>query len=350
MSVTLKDVAQIAGVSTASASRALRGFETVDPSIRERVVKAAQRLGYVGSHAAAALATGRAGSIAIITPFLDRLAFQRMLSGAHRVLHDAQLDLLVHCTGDPSDPHPVPPHRRLARRVDGFIVLSLTADSPDIADLLPLDVPVAMFGAHAYGTSSVHIDDWGGAAGAIEHLIGGGHRRIGVIYGREVDNPAVLELDRHRGVRDAFRRAGVPLATELLVPGDFTMGGGVRAMNRLLELDEPPSAVFAFSDEMAYGAMQALRAQGLQAGADVALVGYDGHDLSAALELSTVSVPFEEIGGTVARQVLDRIQEPGLPDVREVLPTRFVGRFSSRARPGPADRGSATPNGGVVSS
>lgn len=347
MSVTLKDVAQIAGVSTASASRALRGFETVDPLIRERVTRAAQRLGYVGSHAAAALATGRAGSVAIITPFLDRLAFQRMLSGVHQVLYGARLDLLVHCTGDPSDPHPVPPHRRLARRVDGFIVLSLAADSPDIADLLRLDVPVAMFGAHAYGTSSVHIDDRGGATGAVEHLIAGGHRRIGVIYGREVDNPAVLELDRHRGVRDAFRRAGITLTPELLVPGEFTMAGGARAMTRLLGLDEPPTAVFAFSDEMAYGAIQALRAKGLHAGADIALVGYDGHDLSAALELSTVSVPFEEIGATVARQLLDRIQDPGMPDVREILPTQFVDRFSSQAR---ADRFAAAVGGAVTSS
>ncbi len=350
MSVTLKDVAQIAGVSTASASRALRGFDTVDPLIRERVTKAAQRLGYVGSHAAAALATGRAGSIGIITPFLDRLAFQRMLTGVHGVLHTAQLDVLVHCTGDPSDPHPVPPHRRLARRVDGFIVLSLAANSPDIADLLRLDVPVAMFGAHAYGTSSVHIDDWGGSAGAIEHLIDGGHRRIGVIYGREADNPAVLELERHRGMRDAFRRAGVPLPAELLVPGDFTMAGGDRAMAQLLSLDDPPTAVFAFSDEMAYGAIQALRTRGLNAGEDVALVGYDGHALSAALELSTVSVPFEEIGATVARQLLDRIQQPSLPDVREILATQFVERFSSRARPGAAGRAVADVGDGAAAS
>ncbi len=350
MSVTLKDVAQIAGVSTASASRALRGFETVDPVIRERVVNAAQRLGYVGSHAAAALATGRAGSIAIITPFLDRLAFQRMLSGVHRVLQAARLDLLVHCTGDPSDPHPVPPHRRLARRVDGFIVLSLAADSPDVADLLRLDVPVAMFGAHAYGTSSVHIDDRGGAAGAVEHLVSEGHRRIGVIYGREVDNPAVLEFDRHRGVRDAFLRAGMPLTGELLVPGDFTMAGGARAMTRLLELDEPPTAVFAFSDEMAYGAIQALRADGLHPGADVALVGYDGHELSAALELSTVSVPFEQIGATAAGQLLERIQQPDMPDVRTIVPTELVARLSSRGHPVTADRTSAAVLGGAASS
>ncbi|MFT4216409.1 MAG: LacI family DNA-binding transcriptional regulator [Micropruina sp.] len=332
MSVTLKDVAQIAGVSTASASRALRGFETVDPTIRERVLNAAQRLGYVGSHAAAALATGRAGSVAIITPFLDRLAFQRMLSGVHRVLQGARVDMLVHCTGDPSDPHPVPPHRRLARRVDGFIVLSFTADSPDIADLLRLDVPVAMFGAHAYGTSSVHIDDRAGAASAVEHLLTGGHRRIGVIYGREADSTVVLESERHRGVRDAFGRAGLSLADDLVVPGDFTLAGGVRAMTLLMELAEPPTAVFAFSDEMAYGAIQALRAKGLQAGTDVALIGYDGHDLSAALDLSTVSVPFEEIGSTLARQLLARIQQPSLPDARELLPTQLVTRFSSRAR------------------
>lgn len=330
MSVTVKDVARLAGVSTATVSRALRGFGTVDPAISERVADAAERLGYVGSHAAAALSTGKAETIAIITPFVDRLSFQRMLTGVEHELRDTGTDVLIYCTGDPSDPHPVPPHKRLAKRVDGFIVMSLSPESPDLAEILNLRMPLTMFGAHAPGASSVQIDDREGASVAMGHLLGLGHRRIGVIYGREAANPVVLEHQRHVGVRDALARAGVELPAELYVPGEYTMAGGTAAMERLLDLETPPTAVFAFSDEMAYGAIQAIRRRGLTLGEDIALIGFDGHEMSSVLELSTVSVPFEELGARAARLLLADIDAGrSAGDVSAVLPTELIVRSST---------------------
>lgn len=332
MGVTVRDVASVAGVSAATVSRALRGFDTVDPSIRERVLATAERLGYVGSHAAAALSTGRADSIAIITPFVDRLSFQRMLTGAEHELHSTGIDLLVYCTGDPSDPHPVPPTKRLARRVDGFISFSLSAKSPDLADILSLKTPLSLFGATAPGASSVQIDDRLGAATAVQHLLDLGHTRIGVIYGREPADPTVLEHQRHLGVHDALHRAGLPLPPEMLVPGGYTLTGGVHAMDALLALPQPPTAVFSFSDEMAYGAIQSIRRHGLAPGRDIALIGYDGHEMSSILDLSTISVPFEEIGALTARQLLQQLEHPHTDSWAAVqeLPTELMIRSSTR--------------------
>lgn len=326
MGVTVKDIARVAGVSTATVSRALRGFETVAPEIRDHVLEVARRLDYVGSHAAAALSTGRTGSIGIITPFVDRLAFQRMLTGIERELRDSRTDFLIYCTGDPSDPHPVPPHQRLARRVDGFLVLSLSAESPDLEKILQLRMPITMFGSRGPWTSSVQIDDRGGAAVATEHLISRGHRRIAAIYGRDAESVAVLEHDRHLGLCDALERAGLDRDPRLLVPGDYTMTGGARAMARLLDVEEPPTAVFSFSDEMAYGAIRTMHERGLRPGRDVAIIGYDGHEMSELLDLSTISVPFEEIGATAARKLLGDIQ--GLTDQPSttLLPTHLVVR------------------------
>ena len=331
MGVTVKDVARAAGVSTATVSRALRGFHTVDPRIREQVLLTAERLGYVGSHAAAALSTGRAGTIAIITPFVDRLAFQRMLAGVENVAQRTGVALLLYCTGDPSDPHPRPPYRTLAQRVDGFIVLSLSAESPDVADLLKLGMPVSMFGARLASAASVQIDDRGGAASAVRHLIDLGHRRIGVIYGKDASDPAVLEHERHLGVRDAFDAARLEHPSELLVSGGYTMAGGAMAMNDLLDREEPPTAVFAFSDEMAYGAIQSMRRRGLRPGRDVALIGYDGHEMSSVLELSTVSIPFEEIGARAATSLLDEIAGAAPPGrhVDDELQTTLIVRAST---------------------
>lgn len=330
MSVTVKDVARVAGVSTATVSRALRGFATVDPAIRTHVQQVAERLNYVGSPAAAALSTGRAGSIGVITPFVDRMAFQRMLTGIEGAMRGTEMDLLLYCTGDPSDPHPVPPRKRLARRVDGFIVLSLALHSPDVEEISKLHMPVASFGEQGPWGSSVQIDDRAGAFIATEHLISLGHSRIAVIHGREAHDPGVLEHQRHLGFADAMSRAGLATDPALVVPGGFTIAGGSHAMEKLLEDDCPPTAVFAFSDEMAYGAIRVLRDRGLTPGRDVAVIGFDGHETSALLDLSTISVPFEQIGATTARRLMDDIDGIAAEDSGvTVLPTTLTIRAST---------------------
>ncbi|PZU37832.1 MAG: LacI family transcriptional regulator [Microbacterium sp.] len=331
MSVTVKDVARVAGVSTATVSRALRGFDTVDPAIRQHVQQVADRLNYVASPAAAALSTGRAGSIGVITPFVNRMAFQRMLAGIESAMRGTEMDLLLYCTGDPSDPHPVPPRKRLARRVDGFLVLSLSLHSPDVEEIAKLNMPVVSFGEQGPWGSNVQIDDRASAATATEHLLDLGHTRIGVIYGREAQDPAVLEYQRHLGFHDAMSRSGREADPNLIAPGDFTIAGGSRAMEQLLDADAPPSAVFAFSDEMAYGALRVLRDRDLIPGRDVAIIGFDGHETSALLELSTISVPFEEIGAATARRLIAEISGVGMnPAGATVLPTELTVRASTR--------------------
>lgn len=335
MSVTVKDVARVAGVSTATVSRALRGFETVDPAIRQHVQRVAERLNYVASPAAAALSTGRAGSVGVITPFVNRLAFQRMLAGIESVMRGTEMDLLLYCTGDPSDPHPVPPRKRLARRVDGFIVLSLALHSPDVEEISKLNMPVASFGEQGPWGSNVQVDDRAGANTATEHLIEQGHTRIALIHGRDAHDPGVLEHQRYLGFREAMARAGLPVDPSLVIPGDFTIAGGARAMSILLESTErPPTGVFAFSDEMAYGAIRVMRERGLAPGRDIAMIGFDGHETSSLLDLSTISVPFEEIGATTARKLLDEIEgvAVGASGVT-VLPTELTVRASTVPHP-----------------
>lgn len=333
MSVTVKDVARVAGVSTATVSRSLRGFESVDPVTRSHVLEVADRLGYVGSPAAAALSTGKAGSVGIITPYVDRWSFGRMLNGIEREMRAANIDLLLYCTGDPSDPHPAPPHKRLARRADGFLILSVAAASPDLEEIFKLRMPVTMIGASAPWTSSVRIDDRAAAMTATEHLIDKGHQRIGLIYGREITNPIVLEHQRFLGYSEAIARAGLELDERIQAPGDFTVAGGERAMRRLLDVQNPPSAVFAFSDEMAFGAIQELKSRGLRPGVDVAIIGFDGHDMSELMDLSTVKQPLELIGSTAARNLLADLRDPTRERTAVVLPTELVPRASTGAGP-----------------
>ena len=144
MSITIRDVAEAAGVSTATVSRALRGLPHVDPETRERVRRVAAEMDYVVSPSASRLASGRTGTVAVITPFIDRWFFSTLLSGISDVLQEGDVDLLVYEVGDPATSPGLPAERRLRGRVDGVIVVTLPTDAPRIADMLGI-------GLHSYG-------------------------------------------------------------------------------------------------------------------------------------------------------------------------------------------------------
>ena len=329
MGMTIRDIAREAGVSTATVSRALRGLPNVDPTTRAKVQAVAERLDYVVSPAASRLASGRAGSIAVITPFVARWYFATVLSGVERVLARSDLDLLLFSVGDPSEVHRVPPHKRLRRRVDAFLIIALEAESPDLRELFEVDLPVTLIGSAHEGISSIAIDDVAGARTATQHLVNLGHRRIGIISGRALPAPFAPERDRVDGYLQVLNHAGIGVDSDLMAYGHFTVEGGQTAMTSLLSVPDPPTAVFAISDEMAFGAMRALRSHGLQPGVDVSIVGFDGHDLSDLLDLTTVVQPVEELGARAARLLLETVADPSRPANAETLATRLVVRGSS---------------------
>ncbi len=332
MAMTIRDIAREAGVSTATVSRALRGLPNVDPLTRERVRQVAERLDYVVSPAASRLASGRAGSIAVITPYIARWYFARVLSGIESVLQASDLDLLLSSIGDPSEAHRVPPHRKLRRRVDGFLVISLSTDTDGVSEIFESDVPVALIDTVREGCWSVGIDDISGARMAVQHLINHGHERIGIISGRPMPTPFRPEEDRFIGYRDTMVEAGLRVDPDLEACGHFTTEGGERAMTTLLARPNPPTAVFAMSDEMAFGALRALRAHGLEPGRDVSVVGFDGHEMAEHLDLTTIVQPVEEIGERAARALLDALDTPTRDPEQVVLPLSMVVRGSTALR------------------
>jgi len=330
MAMTIRDIAREAGVSTATVSRALRGLPNVDPVTRERVRQVAERLDYVVSPAASRLASGRAGSIAVITPYIARWYFGRVLSGIEKVLQASELDLLLSSIGDPSETHRVPPHRKLRRRVDGFLVISLSTEG--VSEIFEADLPVALIDTQREGCWSVGIDDVAGARMAVQHLINLGHERIGLISGRPLPTPFRPEENRWIGYRDALLDANLAVETDLEACGHFTIEGGERAMTTMLARPHPPTAVFAMSDEMAFGALRSLRAHGLQPGRDVSVVGFDGHEMSEHLDLTTIVQPVEEIGARAAQSLLEALDHPTREPHQVTLPLSMVVRGSTALR------------------
>jgi LacI family repressor for deo operon, udp, cdd, tsx, nupC, and nupG len=327
--MTIHDIAREAGVSTATVSRALRGLPSVSPSTAARVQLIARRMDYVVSPTASRLASGRAGSVAVITPHIARWYFSTVLSGIERVLRPSDLDLVLLSVGDPSDRDSTPPMRKLRGRVDGVIVISLSADEEHVHDVLGMNMPMSGVGPSLPGVGVVSIDDVHGATVATQHLVNLGHERIGLIHGRDGFSPFDVERDRHRGFCEALAAAGIKEDPDLQVAGHFHVEGGEQAMNELLSRPNPPTGVFCLSDEMAFGALRSLRKHGLQPGRDVSVVGFDDHDMADLLDLTTIAQPVQTLGELAAQVLLDQLEDPGAPPPPRWLPTRLVVRGST---------------------
>ena len=337
MVLTIRDIAQRAGVSSATVSRALRGHDNVDARTRERIVAIARELNYSVSPAASRLATGRSDTVGIVTPYVGRWYFTELFAGIEAALKPYDLDLLLHTTSEPIDGAGVADaHLRLRRRVDGAVVVGLAPDGREIEGLSRLDVPIVLIGSQVPGLASVSIDDRLGARTAVTHLADGGHERIALISGRRLPTGFVPENDRLAGYVEALRARGLPCDESLRAVGDFTTVGGERAMDELLGRRQRPTAVFCMSDEMAFGAVRALRRAGLRAGGDraageIALVGFDDHDLAEVFDITTMAQPVRRLGTLAVGLLIDQLEQRGEPRAI-VVPTELRVRASSQMR------------------
>lgn len=335
MGITIRDVADEAGVSAATVSRALRGMPNVNASTRARIKAAAARLDYVASPSASRLASGRTGSIAVITPYISRWYFSTVLSGVESVLQAAGMDLLLLCVEERATRDDQPSAaQRLRRRVDGTLIIAMPSTDRRVLEVLELGLPTSLVGITVEGVPGVAIDDAQAARQATQHLLNLGHERIGLIGGSSVEANFTAETDRERGYRDVLTAHGLPIDASLMSHGDFTIAGGERAMTNLLTLPQPPTAVFAMSDEMAFGALRALSLHGLVAGRDISIIGIDGHDVSAHLDLTTVVQPVEDLGRIAAESLLAEIsaaEGSPLPGIVRV-PTQLRVRGSTGPR------------------
>ncbi|WP_242606456.1 LacI family DNA-binding transcriptional regulator, partial [Protofrankia symbiont of Coriaria ruscifolia] len=307
MGGSIEEVAKKAGVSTATVSRALRGLSGVAESTRQRVLEAAAQLQYMASPPASRLAGGRTGAIGVVVPYVTRWFSAQIVSGAEAVLRAEGLDLLLYNLGDEAGRVRI--FDALRKRVDAVLVLGRPLTPTESEVLHTLDVPVVLVGATVPGFPSVRTDDVAGARAAVQHLINLGHRRIGLISGEGSDDGEPMHFtasqDRRHGYRQALAAAGIECDPGLESVGDFTWRGGTRAMAELLSVQSPPTAVFAASDEMAMGALEALRRAGFRVPEDMSVIGFGGHDMAELFGLTTIAQPVVRQGEIAARLLLD---------------------------------------------
>jgi len=332
VAASIEDVAKLAGVSIATVSRSLRGLPDVAAATRDKVLAAARELDYVASPFAARLASGRSSTLGVVVPFVHRWFFAEVLGAVEGVLSEAGYDLLLHNLGDSEGRERFFTVLPFRKRVDAVVVVSLALTSDEVEALKSLALPIGVLGAHHEGFFSVRIDDVESAKLAVNHLLSLGHSRIALIGG-DTDDPMRFTPPHHRltGYYDALAAAGIAPDENLERLGYFTVEGGEAAMKALLALPERPTAVFAESDEMAYGAIRAIRRAGLSIPGDIAVIGFDDHATADLLDLTTVRQPVAEQGARLAQALLDSLLA-GVGEPEDiVLETELVVRGSTVA-------------------
>jgi DNA-binding LacI/PurR family transcriptional regulator len=332
MVASIEDVARRAGVSIATVSRALRGLPDVAPATRDRVLTAATELDYVASPFAARLASGRTATVGLVVPWVNRWFFAEVISTVESELRQAGLDLLLYNLGDEAGRARFFDIMPMRKRVDAVLVASLVLTDAEFQALDELGRPVGLLGLQRPGCLSASIDDVASARAAVDHLTALGHRRIGLIGG-DTDDPMAFTPPLHRrtGYREALQAVGVDVDPSLEHLGYFTVEGGSAAARVLLALPDRPTAMFAESDEMAYGALREIYRTGLRVPEDVAVVGFDDQPLSGFMDLTTVRQPVVEQAMDVTRRLLahlaDTAAAPGTAaEQAVVLPTDVVVR------------------------
>ena len=334
----IEEVARLAGVSTATVSRALSGNAHVSPATRLKVEAAALELDYVVSSNASSLASGRTRNIGVVVPFLNRWFFSSVLEGAQQSLLRHGYDLtLYNLSGDGDERHSVFEHFLLRQRVDAVIAISLELTESEVTRLHALRKPLVGVGGPIPGVRTLTIDDGAVARLATEHLLALGHTRIAHIGGnKDYDLDFHLPTTRRGGYESALEDAGIPVIEELFQPADFTIKGGYQAAKQLLgRAHNRPTAIFAASDEMAIGSILAARDLGLAVPRDVSVIGIDDHDLADFFGLSTIA-QFPQGQGAQAVEILMDQLHPGQHDqaaLNTPMPFELIVR-SSTARPG----------------
>jgi len=332
---TIKDVARLAGVSTATVSYVINNTRRVSPETRRRVLEAIAKLDYHPNVIARGLQGRRTNVIGfVISSRVRRLSdpfYLELISGiadeaANRGFHI----LFSTCPGGAQEEAEL--YRELVKtgRVDGLIVSDTRHNDARLAFLIKEDFPFVAFGRsdREWDFPFVDVDGKAGVYEGMKHLIASGRRRIGFIK-----MPSELVCARHRleGYKAALKDHGLPLDPRLLVEGDLTQQGGYMAMHELLALASPPDAVLVCSDLMAFGAMNAIRDAGLTVGKDVAVVGFDDIPMAAHFNppLTTIHQPIYEIGSRLVKMLTTLLNGDELEEKHVILEPSLVVRQSS---------------------
>jgi LacI family transcriptional regulator len=325
--VTMQQVAEEAGVSISTVSKVINGRYGVSTETVEHVTEVIQRLGYEASLVARSLRNRRTNVIGVLVMDFEPFSTE-VLKGVADAVHGSGYELIAYSAGGHVEAQ-VGWERRSLSRLMGSLVDGAVLVTPTVTDVLA-DGPVVAVDPHTGPSrlASVAADNLQGARLGVEHLLGLGHTRIGMITGR---SDLLSAQQREQGYREALAAAGLHVDEGLVRPGGFEPELAREAAHELLSLPEPPTAVFAANDLSALTTLEVARELGLDVPRRLSVVGFDNIPESALTEppLTTVEQPIRRMGQDAAAMLLALVSGEDVADLHRTLDTALVLRAST---------------------
>jgi DNA-binding LacI/PurR family transcriptional regulator len=329
---TIEDVARVAGVSTATISRVLAGYENVSDETRQRVMEVARVLNYQPNRNARNLRKNTTSKIGVVISDIQNPFFGSVVRGIEKItIKDEYTLILGNSDEDPE-------HERklitmlLEEGVAGIIIVPTDLDVESYRALTRSHTPFIVIDRRLPlpDLDMVLVNGAAGAEMAVEFLVNLGHRKIGYVGG--LKHLSVMH-EREQGYLTALQKHGLPLVKDFLRQGNNRQDGGYTGVCELLSLNEPPTAILIANNLMTLGGLQAIHETGLEIPEQVSLVGFDDMDWASSLRppLTVVAQPAYEMGETAALILLSRIRNPGQPHQTIMLDTRLIVRASCRS-------------------
>jgi LacI family transcriptional regulator, repressor for deo operon, udp, cdd, tsx, nupC, and nupG len=333
----MQDVADLAGVSVATVSRALRGSSLVNDATRERVLAAAADLSFSISRAASSLATGKLDRIALlVSGRLNSWFNGSILDAMYEHLHAARQELIIYRIVDDAQRIEFFATLPARRNADALVVASFALTTTERQRLRNLAIPLIYLNQRVRGAASVAINDLEAARTGVQHLIGLGHRRIGFVTSSQLSGLTHSAADRVHGYRAALTESGLANDPNLIFRATSDADGDSVA-TELLSRSSPPTALMVASDELALSVLAALGRAGIVVPRDISVLGFDDHAMSERFGLSTVAQPVSELGRMAATMALTLASGRSIRPKSTTLPTHLVlrrttGRPSKRSK------------------
>lgn len=334
--ITIKDIAKSLNISPSTVSRALKDHPDISPATKKAVRKLAKELDYQPNSIALSLRKSKSFTIGIVIPQIVHHFFSTVISGIEDVAYDAGYHVMICQSNESYEREVLNTQALLASRVDGMLV-SVSHETNDVKhfeSIIKRGIPVVFFDrvVSSLNTSSVEVDDFGGAYRAVEYLLKSGCRRIAHLAGPE---NLLNSQNRLRGYKKALDDYGVAKNYENIITSGLTIEEGKKACTQLIEQGPLPDAIFAANDPLAIGAMQVLKEKNISIPDQVSVVGFSNEPLTSLIEppMTTVEQPGFEMGQMATRlllQEIDNKNEDQLKPEKKELKAELVIRKSTK--------------------
>lgn len=324
--VTIQDVAKAAGVSVSTVSRVLNEKIDVSSETQAHVLSVINNLGYTSNLAARSMRSHKKNLVGLVVPDIGFPYSIEIMKGVNRAIAESKYDLLLYTTGDVQKYGSASHEQHYVSLLNNSITDGVLIVASAAAEFIT-NAPIVAVDPHIVNPNypSVQGTNYQGAQDVMDYLIGLGHRRIAFISGRPEIGSAVRRL---QGYRDSLIKAGIEVDESLIVPGDFTQKAGYNNTCQLLQMKNPPTAIFASNDQSAFGVIQAAEEMGLRVPSDLSVVGFDNISETKYLGLTTVDQFLEEMGYVAMQMLIKLINgEPLEVDVYK-MKTKLLVRTS----------------------